>query len=127
GRHGPNHYGVSDHVNRPGLPEPPLCVPSRELIEEHYGSGWKGRNVKAVIPGGLSTGFLTADELDVPLDFAGPVKSGCLGLGTAGLIVIDDHTNMVDVLFNSARFYAHESCGQCTPCREGTDWMRKIL
>jgi NADH-quinone oxidoreductase subunit F len=127
GSFGPKLYGVSGHVNRPGLFELPLGVTSRELIEEHCGGVWKGRKVKAVIPGGLSTGFLTADELDVPLDFAGPVKAGCLGLGTAGLIVIDDHTNMVDVLFNSARFYAHESCGQCTPCREGTDWMRKIL
>lgn len=127
GSFGPKLYGVSGHVNRPGLFELPLGVTSRELIEEHCGGVWKGRNVKAVIPGGLSTGFLTADELDVPLDFSGPVKAGCLGLGTAGLIVIDDQTNMVDVLFNSARFYAHESCGQCTPCREGTDWMRKIL
>lgn len=127
GSFGPKLYGVSGHVNRPGLFELPLGVTSRELIEEHCGGIWKGRSVKAVIPGGLSTGFLTADELDVPLDFSGPVKAGCLGLGTAGLIVIDDHTNMVDVLFNSARFYAHESCGQCTPCREGTDWMRKIL
>ena len=127
GSFGPKLYGVSGHVNRPGLFELPLGATSRELIEEHCGGIWKGRGVKAVIPGGLSTGFLTADELDVPLDFAGPVKAGCLGLGTAGLIVIDDQTNMVDVLFNSARFYAHESCGQCTPCREGTDWMRKIL
>lgn len=127
GSFGPKLYGVSGHVNKPGLFELPLGVTSRELIEEHCGGIWKGRKVKAVIPGGLSTGFLTADEMDVPLDFSGPVKAGCLGLGTAGLIVIDDHTNMVDVLFNSARFYAHESCGQCTPCREGTDWMRKIL
>lgn len=127
GSFGPKLYGVSGHVNKPGLFELPLGVTSRELIENHCGGIWKGRKVKAVIPGGLSTGFLNADEMDVPLDFSGPVKAGCLGLGTAGLIVIDDHTNMVDVLFNSARFYAHESCGQCTPCREGTDWMRKIL
>lgn len=127
GSYGPKLYGVSGHVNRPGLFELPLGTTSRELIEEHCGGVWKGRKVKAVIPGGLSTGFLTADELDVPLDFKGPGTVGCLGLGTAGLVVIDDQTNMVDVLFNSCRFYAHESCGQCTPCREGTDWMRKIL
>jgi NADH-quinone oxidoreductase subunit F len=126
GSYGPKLYGVSGHVERQGLFELPLGVTSRELIDR-CGGIWKGRNVKAVIPGGLSTGFLTADEMDVPLDFSGPVKAGCLGLGTAGLIVIDDQTNIVDVLFNSSRFYAHESCGQCTPCREGTRWMEKIL
>jgi NADH-quinone oxidoreductase subunit F len=72
-------------------------------------------------------GFLTADELDTPLDFEGPVRAGCLGLGTAAVIVIDDHTSMVDVLYNCCRFMAHESCGQCTPCREGTNWMTRIL
>jgi NADH-quinone oxidoreductase subunit F len=80
-----------------------------------------------VVPGGISMGFLTEAELDTPLDFAGPGKVGCLGLGTAAVIVIDDHTSMVDVLYNSCRFMAHESCGQCTPCREGTAWSTKIL
>ncbi len=65
--------------------------------------------------------------MDTPLDFNGPRKVGCLGLGTAAVIVVDDQTSMVDVLFNCCRFMAHESCGQCTPCREGTDWSRKIL
>jgi NADH-quinone oxidoreductase subunit F len=72
-------------------------------------------------------GFLSASEMDTPLDFNGPLKVGCLGLGTAAVIVVDDQTSMVDVLFNCCRFMAHESCGQCTPCREGTDWSRKIL
>jgi NADH-quinone oxidoreductase subunit F len=72
-------------------------------------------------------GFLSAAEMDTPLDFNGPLKVGCLGLGTAAVIVVDDQTSMVDVLFNCCRFMAHESCGQCTPCREGTDWSRKIL
>jgi NADH-quinone oxidoreductase subunit F len=61
------------------------------------------------------------------LDFNGPIKAGCLGLGTAAVIEIDDQTSMVDVLYNACRFFAHESCGQCTPCREGTAWMQKIL
>jgi NADH-quinone oxidoreductase subunit F len=72
-------------------------------------------------------GFLSASELDTPLDFNGPGKAGCLGLGTAAVIVIDDQTSMVDVLYNACRFFAHESCGQCTPCREGTAWSMKIL
>jgi NADH-quinone oxidoreductase subunit F len=127
GSYGPKLYCVSGHVNNPGCFELPLGVTSRELIEQHAGGVWQGRKVKAVVPGGISMGFLSADELDIPLDFNGPGRAGCLGLGTAALIVIDDHTNMVDVLFNCCRFFAHESCGQCTPCREGTDWMRKIL
>ncbi len=72
-------------------------------------------------------GFLSEAELDTPLDFNGPLKAGCLGLGTAAVIVIDDQTSMVDVLYNCCRFFSHESCGQCTPCREGTAWMTKIL
>jgi NADH-quinone oxidoreductase subunit F len=114
-------------VNRPGCWELPLGITARELIEEHAGGVWKGRQVKAVIPGGLSTGFMTGAELDTRLDFTGPGTVGCLGLGTAAAIVIDDQSSMVDVLYNSCRFFAHESCGQCTPCREGTTWMMKIL
>jgi NADH-quinone oxidoreductase subunit F len=72
-------------------------------------------------------GFLSANEIDTPLDFGSLQKVGCLGLGTAALVVIDDKTSMVDVLYNCCRFFAHESCGQCTPCREGTGWMMKIL
>jgi NADH-quinone oxidoreductase subunit F len=127
GSYGPKLYGVSGHVERPGLFELPLGVTARELIDRHAGGVWKGRGVKAVVPGGISMGFLSPSELDIPLDFAGPGKAGCLGLGTAALIVIDDHTSMVDVLHNTCRFFAHESCGQCTPCREGTAWSTKIL
>jgi NADH-quinone oxidoreductase subunit F len=125
--YGPKLYCISGHVNRPGLVELPLGVTVRELIEQHAGGVWKGRSAKAVVPGGISMGFLSADELDTPLDFVGPGKAGCLGLGTAGVIVIDDHTSMVDVLYNTCRFFAHESCGQCTPCREGTAWAMNIL
>jgi NADH-quinone oxidoreductase subunit F len=127
GSFGPKLYCISGHVNKPGCVELPLGVSTRELIEEHGGGVWKGRKVKAVVPGGISMGFLSADELDTPLDFNGPGKAGCLGLGTAAVVVIDDQTSMVDVLYNCCRFMSHESCGQCTPCREGTAWMTKIL
>jgi len=127
GSYGPKLYCVSGHVNKPGCFELPLGATSRELIDVHAGGVWKGRKAKAVVPGGISMGFLSADELDIPLDFAGPGKAGCLGLGTAALIVIDDQTSMVEALANNCRFFAHESCGQCTPCREGTSWMYKIL
>jgi NADH-quinone oxidoreductase subunit F len=127
GSYGPKLYCISGHVNRPGCVELPLGVTARELIDVHGGGVWKGRKAKAVVPGGISMGFLTAEELDTRLDFEGPGRAGCLGLGTAAVIVIDDHTSMVDVLYNCCRFMAHESCGQCTPCREGTNWMTRIL
>jgi NADH-quinone oxidoreductase subunit F len=127
GSYGPKLYCVSGHVNKPCCVELPLGVTARELIEEHAGGVWKGRQAKAVVPGGISMGFLSTAELDTPLDFNGPLKVGCLGLGTAAVVVVDDQTSMVDVLYNCCRFMSHESCGQCTPCREGTAWATKIL
>jgi NADH-quinone oxidoreductase subunit F len=127
GSFGPKLYCISGHVNQPGCVELPLGVTARELIDEHAGGVWKGRRAKAIVPGGISMGFLSADEIDTPLDFAGPGRVGCLGLGTAAVVVVDDQTSMVDVLYNCCRFMSHESCGQCTPCREGTAWMTKIL
>jgi NADH-quinone oxidoreductase subunit F len=127
GSYGPKLYCISGHVNKPGCVELPLGVTARELIDVHAGGVWKGRKAKAVVPGGISMGFLSAAELDTPLDFAGPGRAGCLGLGTAAVVVVDDQTSMVDVLYNCCRFMSHESCGQCTPCREGTAWMTKIL
>jgi NADH-quinone oxidoreductase subunit F len=127
GSYGPKLYCISGHVNKPCCVELPLGVTARELIDVHGGGVWKGRKAKAVVPGGISMGFLSANELDTKLDFEGPGKVGCLGLGTAAVVVIDDQTSMVDVLYNCCRFMAHESCGQCTPCREGTMWMTKIL
>jgi NADH-quinone oxidoreductase subunit F len=127
GSYGPKLYCISGHVNKPCCVELPLGVTARELIDVHGEGVWKGRKAKAVVPGGMSTGFLSAAELDTPLDFSAPGRVGCLGLGTAAAVVIDDQTSMVDVLYNSCRFFAHESCGQCTPCREGTVWMTKIL
>jgi NADH-quinone oxidoreductase subunit F len=127
GSYGPKLYCVSGHVNKPGCYEAPLGITVRDLVDNYAGGVWKGRRAKACIPGGLSMGLLTEAEFDTKLDFADPQKKGCLGLGTAAVIVIDDQTPMVDVLYNSCRFFSHESCGQCTPCREGTAWMTKIL
>ncbi len=127
GSYGPKLYCLSGHVNKPGCYEAPLGITCRELINE-YGEGiWKGRKGKAAIPGGISMGLLTEPEFDTPLDFAGPGKVGCLGLGTAAVVVMDETTSMVDFLHNSCRFFAHESCGQCTPCREGTHWSLTML
>lgn len=127
GSYGPKLYGLSGHVNRPGCYEAPLGITCRELIDEYGGGVWKGRRAKAVVPGGLSTGVLTEAELDTPMDFNGPIKAGCLGLGTAGAVVLDETYSMIDFLHNSCRFFAHESCGQCTPCREGTRWAVAMM
>jgi len=125
---GPKLYTVSGPVKRPGCYEGPLGLTVREVIfgEEFAGGMAEGKRLKAVIPGGLSVGVLTADELDCVLDFDGPRKYGLLGLGTAGVIVIPDDVDIRQVLKNMARFFATESCGQCTQCREGTAWIYKI-
>jgi NADH-quinone oxidoreductase subunit F len=127
GSYGPKLYTISGHVNKPACVELPLGVTVRELVDKYAGGVWKGRKAKGCIPGGPSMGFLTEAEFDTPLDFNGPVTKGCLGLGTAAVIVFDETTSIVDILYNCCRFFAHESCGQCTPCREGTAWMEKIL
>lgn len=127
GSYGPKLYTVAGHVNKPCCVELPLGVTVRELIDKHGGGVWKGRKAGGCNPGGLSMGFLTPSEFDTALDFNGLGKCGCLGLGTAAVTVWDDQTSIVDVLYNTCRFFAHESCGQCTPCREGTGWMLKIV
>ena len=127
GSYGPKLYCLSGHVEKPGCYEAPLGLTVRQLIDEFGGGVWKGRKAKAVVPGGISMGILSAEELDCPLDFSGPGKYDCLGLGTAAAIVLDDQSSIIDFLHNSARFFAHESCGQCTPCREGTSWALKML
>jgi NADH-quinone oxidoreductase subunit F len=124
---GPKLYCISGHVNNPCCVELPLGVTVRELVDRHGGGVWQGRKAKGCVPGGLSMGFMTEAEFDTPLDFNGPGKVGCLGLGTAAVTVFDEQTSIVDVLYNTCRFFAHESCGQCTPCREGTGWMLKIV
>lgn len=127
GSYGPKLYCLSGHVNKPGCYEAPLGITCRELINNYGGGVWKGRKAKAAIPGGISMGLFTEAELDTKLDFAAPGKVGCLGLGTAAVVVLDETVSMVDFLHNSARFFAHESCGQCTPCREGTAWALTML
>jgi len=119
-------FSVSGPVKRPGNHELPLGVPLRVLLEEHCGGMRHGLKLKAVIPGGSSVPPLTADLLDTPLDFESMNAAGTF-LGSGGVIVIDEQTCMVDSLWNLMRFYEHESCGKCTPCREGTYWMTGIL
>jgi len=104
-----------------------MGVTVRELVDKCGGGVWKGRKAKGCIPGGISMGVMTEKEFDTRLDFNGPGKVACLGLGTAAVTVFDETTSIVDVLYNCCRFFAHESCGQCTPCREGTGWMLKIV
>ena len=120
-------FGVSGHVKRPGIYELPMGTPLRELIDTYCGGVRSGYALKAVVPGGSSVPVLRADEIDsVNLDFESCAAAGTM-LGSAGVIVMDDSVCMVDAGLNLAKFYAHESCGQCTPCREGCWWMAGIL
>lgn len=115
-------YCISGHVNRPGLYERPMGYPLMKLIEEDCGGIWRGRKLKACFPGGSSSPVLKAEECNVNLDFDSLAKVGSM-LGSAGIMVIDDATCMVRVAVRTANFYAVESCGQCTPCREGGKWL----
>ncbi len=123
---GPKLFCVSGHVNRPGVYELPLGVTFREIIEDHCLGVRDGKALKAFIPGGSSCPVLPADLLDTPADFDSVAAAGSM-LGSGGLIVMDETVDMVWALENLQRFYAHESCGQCTPCREGSDWALDIL
>src|SRR5437016_3868460 len=124
---GPKLFGMSGHVNKPGVYEQELGVTLDFAINQLAG-GVKDGKYKGCICGGISMGVLGPTQLDIKLDFDDVrFRGGCLGLGTAGMIVMNEHTDMVAALRNCLRFYAHESCGQCTPCREGTAWMHKIL
>jgi len=126
---GPKLYSISGHVARPGSYEAPMGrITLKDLI---YGEGYAqgirdGRKLKAVVPGGSSTPVLVADEIDIPMDFDGVAKAGSM-LGSAGTIVMDDSTCMVWMAKNLIYFYKHESCGKCSPCREGTGWMLRLL
>jgi NADH-quinone oxidoreductase subunit F len=138
---------VSGHVEKPGVYELPMGITTRELIDEVCGGVWKGRKVKGVIPGGSSMPPLDADELDVPIEFDAlmtderikvcevlPGEAFDMGggrhlrtmAGSGGIVVMDDHTDMVRACWRIMKFYAHESCGQCTPCREGVGWLEKV-
>jgi NADH-quinone oxidoreductase subunit F len=117
---------VSGHVRRPGNYEVELGIPSRELIYDLAGGPPEGRKVKCWFPGGSSSPVLTADDLDVPYDFNSMAQAGSM-LGSGAVIVVDDSTPILDVAMKVAKFYRHESCGKCTPCREGTNWTVKML
>ena len=119
-------FSVSGHVNRPGNHELPLSVTLRELLTEHAGGVSGGRALKAVIPGGASAPVLTPQHLDVGMDFESLAAAGSMG-GSGGVIVMAEGTCMVKVGEVVARFFHHESCGQCTQCREGTAWLHKVL
>ncbi|MEZ4404156.1 MAG: NADH-quinone oxidoreductase subunit F [Kofleriaceae bacterium] len=138
---------VSGHVEKPGVYELPMTITMRQIIDEVCGGVWKGRKVKAVIPGGSSMPPLAEAELDVPSEFdalmtderiqpveVSPGKQFDLGggralrtmAGSGGIVVMDDETDIPMAVWRIMKFYAHESCGQCTPCREGTGWLEKV-
>ncbi|MCY3825827.1 MAG: NADH-quinone oxidoreductase subunit NuoF [Candidatus Dadabacteria bacterium] len=119
-------FGLSGHVNKPGLYELPLGINLLELIEEYGGGVPGGRKIKAVSPGGSSSAVFSADELDITMDFDTVAAAGSM-LGTAGVTVMDETVSMIKVAQNLAHFYRDESCGQCVQCREGTWWLEKIL
>jgi NADH-quinone oxidoreductase subunit F len=123
---GPKIFSVSGHVNKPGNYEVPLGITARELIYDIAGGIPGGRTLKAWTPGGSSTPMLTGEHLDTALDFEGVGAAGSL-LGTAAVMVMDDTTCIVRTVLRLTEFYAHESCGKCTPCREGTYWMVQVL
>jgi NADH-quinone oxidoreductase subunit F len=123
---GPKLYCVSGHVKNPGVFELPMGTNLKEIIFEYAGGMRNGEKLKAVVPGGSSTPVFKAEEIDVNMDFESVAKAGSM-LGSAGIIVMDESVCMVDTALNLAKFYAHESCGQCTPCREGTHWLELIL
>jgi NADH-quinone oxidoreductase subunit F len=119
-------YSISGHINRPGIYELPLGFPLRRLIEDVAGGMRDGKTLKAVIPGGSSCPLLSAEEIDVALDYDSVAKIGSM-LGSGGTVIFDEDTCMVDLARRIMHFYAHESCGWCIPCREGTAWLRKML
>jgi len=122
---GPKLFAISGNVLKPGVYELPLGTSLKELIFTRAGGLPKGRTLKAVIPGGSSTSLLTPDKIDIPINYDSVAKAGS-ALGSAGIIVIDDSNCMVMTAKILSEFYHHESCGKCTPCREGLSWIEKI-
>jgi NADH-quinone oxidoreductase subunit F len=118
---------VSGHVNKPGVYELPMGFPMMRLIDEVCGGMRNGKKLKAVIPGGSSSPVLRAEECtDILLDFDSIAKAKSMA-GSGGLVILDEDTDIVKVALRTIKFYAHESCGWCIPCREGTTWLKKIL
>jgi NADH-quinone oxidoreductase subunit F len=124
---GTHLFGISGHVARPGLYELPLGLPLLEVIDRVAGGVWKGRKLKGIIPGGSSTPVLTPAEAEtVTLDYESMAAHGTM-FGSGGIVVLDETVDIVKLVKNLIDFYHHESCGQCTPCREGLGWMLKIV
>ncbi len=119
-------FSLSGNVKRPGNYELPLGTPLRTLIEEFGGGVPDGRKIKGIIPGGSSVPILTPDQLDTPLDYDSIGAAGSF-FGSAAIMVIDDRCCMVQLALRAEKFYMHESCGKCTPCREGTRWLVQLL
>lgn len=119
-------FGVSGMVEKPGIYELSVGTSLKDIINVHAGGMKKGMKLKAVIPGGMSAPVLKADEIDIQMDFDSLMNAESM-LGSAAIIVIDTGTSMLDVLKAITKFYSHESCGQCTPCRIGTSWINKIV
>ena len=119
-------YGISGRVKRPGAWELPLGVTTRELIEDHAGGMQEGYQLRGFLPGGASTDFLLPEHLDIPLDYVSVAKAGSR-MGTGTLILLDDHTCPVRMVLNLEEFFAQESCGWCTPCRDGLPWTVTLL
>jgi len=126
GTGGTKLYGVSGRVKKPGIWELPLGITMRELLEEHAGGMADGLRFRGALPGGVSTDFLTEKHLDVKLDFSTVAAAGSR-MGTGTVIILDDKTCPVAFIHNIERFFALESCGWCTPCREGLPWVEKML
>ena len=123
---GPKLFCVSGRVKRPGVFEAPMKVTLKELIYDYAGGPLDGHALKAVIPGGSSVPILLPDQLDIPASFDDVAKAGSL-LGSAAIMALDETVDMVWLADNLLHFYRHESCGKCTPCREGTDWLYRLL
>jgi NADH-quinone oxidoreductase subunit F len=126
GSTGTKVVSISGHVQRPGNYEIELGIPSREIIYDLAGGPPEGREIKLWFPGGSSSPVLTKDDLDLSYDFDTLAKAGSM-LGSGSIIIVDDSTSVVDVALKVAKFYRHESCGKCTPCREGTNWTVAML
>lgn len=119
-------YGASGRVKTPGIWELPLGVTMRELIEEHAGGMRDGYSFRGALPGGASTDFLTTEHLDIKMDYDSVAKAGSR-LGTGTMIILDDKTNVLGMVHNLIQFFAHESCGWCTPCRDGLPWVEQVM
>ncbi|HRP63067.1 MAG TPA: NADH-quinone oxidoreductase subunit NuoF [Phycisphaerales bacterium] len=127
GSYGPKLMGVSGHVNKPGVFECDLGIPLSKLVNDYCGGMRGGKRFKGAIAGGVSMGILGPDQFDAEMDFDIGRKYDVMGLGTACPTIFDEDTDMVAVARNIARFFKNESCGQCTPCREGSQWIYKLL